>query len=215
MRKLAHFWHAVKYQTYDLREDHFSYSGRPVIITQWLVTKPDLRVTTMSFAAAIPLFGDLICTDRRDYVYGVSAMVAWPQDITPPEPDYIIDVQELFWRMTPILLAQEPDANHRYHYIPDLDMVFSIFGLDEAAGRELCQPLYYCRSPWKALHGSEMDGTVVRKLLLRIAGDRCRGVTIPCADLLGDFWTEHRKPGYSGKDFGDFRMRWEKENSMT
>jgi len=52
--------------------------------------------TDMSLVDALNLPMTLLCDDRRDYVYGIGAVVRWPSGSTPLQPDYTINTSDLF-----------------------------------------------------------------------------------------------------------------------
>jgi hypothetical protein len=91
---LASFCNAIKYEVVERVINGWymtnSCKRLPEVMEQWLVMRRHFRTAGISFAEAVELSSGLLCFDSRDSVYGLRAMVHWPHDMQPPEPDYNI-----------------------------------------------------------------------------------------------------------------------------
>lgn len=201
---LASFWNAVIFKGVESDSTGWSYTNQAELVEKWPYMRRHSGPSALCFADVVVMFPTLHCADRRDCVYGVRELVAWPSDTLPPQPDYTISALELFWSMVPVLAVKDPVSLYSTWRESDIGMIREVYQLGEEAARAICIPLDACRVLWQALNGSELGSTAFREILLRITGEEYRAVNIPCADLIWDFFNEDPTPS-----FRDSRRSWE------
>jgi hypothetical protein len=108
------------------------------------------EVTLLS--AMLALCQGLHCSDRRDAVYAIRALIDWPSRLGAVQVDYTITPTELFWRT---LSHVREDNGIIYHYGGN-GAWEDIFWGEMTMKPVEKDSLLYTRL-WKALHGTDMD----------------------------------------------------------
>jgi hypothetical protein len=204
---LASFWDAAKY--YDIKETWHSSRAPPETIQQVLVSGKIAKSDGMSLPDALKLCVGLGCVDRRDSVYGIRAMVRWPADLEPPDPDYTISTANLYIKMMPYLSKESFSMGSHKTQFPDLYMLIDIFNLnkDDARLKARARALASHRLLYKALNGVNMDGPTVRDVLQQWVDFDNSQVELPPAELI-HAWQTALQPRPKGQKLNEFAEQW-------
>lgn len=128
-----------------------------------------------AWAAGVPL-GDAValsqhlhCFDRRDALYGLRAMVHWPDSVDPPQPDYTVSTTGLFWTFVPYVTRHDDYHPDRTMLCEDanLALIRDTLAVNDDSVHLLGKDMHRCQTLWRALHGanSRMEATTLSKLL--------------------------------------------------